>query len=108
MVVPGMLAGRVVKTIDDLARQGVEVLFLPLPQEKAADVVVQEDGSHQILDIPRQPHKFALEVGNHKATLLQAANQGIQTHMIRFLCVSHSSHPPSVRTVRSWSSAVRT
>ena len=54
--------------VNRLAGERREVLRLPLPQQQAADVVVEEDRSHQLADIPRLPFELALEIGNDEAS----------------------------------------
>src|SRR5690349_13914816 len=71
-----------VETVNLFARERLEVFLLPLPQQQATDVVIEENRPHQVADVPRLPFKFTLKVGNHEAPFLEASYKGSQADVI--------------------------
>ena len=75
--------------VDRFARQSVEVLALSLPEQQAADVIVEEDRPHEVADVPWLPLKLALKVGDDEAALFEPADQRGEADVVRLLRVLH-------------------
>src|SRR5690606_16143233 len=73
-----------------LTGERFEVLPLSLPEKEASDVVVEEDGLHELANVPRPPLKVPLEVWNYEAPLAQEAEENVQADVIGLLGVLHS------------------
>src|SRR6188768_1442508 len=92
-----------------LTGERVKVLLLSLPEQKAPDVVVEEDRTHEVANVPGLPFKLTLKVRNNKPSLLEPCDDRVQADMIRLLGIFHAEPPrisPSSPSV-SFSSARR-
>ena len=81
--------GIALETVDRFARQRLEVRRRGLPEKKAPDVVIAEDRTHELVDVPGLPLELALKIGNHVAAFAEAVDQGREAHAIRLLNVLH-------------------
>ena len=80
-------------SVNVLAGKRVEVLLLALPQQQAADVVVEENRAHQVTDVPRFPFELALKIRDDETTFFQPGDQGVQADVVGFLGVLHAALP---------------
>jgi len=83
-------AGILFVGINGLTGQGPEIFILTLPEQQAADVIIQKDGPHQCADVPGLPFKIPLEVGDHILSFANTAYQGGEAYVVWFLYVFHS------------------
>ena len=78
-----------VEAVDRLAGESAEVLRLALPEQEAADVVVEEDRPHEVADVPWLPLELALEVGDDEPAILEPSDQSTEADVVRLLRVFH-------------------
>lgn len=76
--------------VEPLAREFSYVFVRAPPQQQATNVVVEENGTHQLADVPRLSFELALEIGHDEAAFLHAAEQRVQADMVRLLRVLHA------------------
>jgi len=86
--------------VDRLAGEGFEILLLPLPEQHASDVVIEEEGPHQVADVLRSPLELTLEVRDHEAAFFEVTKKGPKAAVIGLLCVSHDTPASLTRLER--------
>ena len=82
MAVQNYVGALALKAVDWFAAERIEVLILALPEKQATDVLIAEDGTHELVDIPRLPLEIALKVWNDVLTVPQAGDHVVEANLI--------------------------